>query len=132
MTAARPHFLQRPPRLPSDLGTQRTVMAADRTLMAWTRTALSMISFGFTIYKFLETIGQQTPLAHPHSPRQVGLFLVGLGTASMVFGTIGYWTTLRDLQKAGPFRLGRPALWVGVIVSLAGAALFITIIRHMV
>jgi hypothetical protein len=85
-------------------------MAADRTLMAWMRTALSMISFGFTIYKFLETVGQHTPLAHPHSARQVGLFLVGLGTVSMILGTISYWTTLRDLKKAGPFRLGRPAL----------------------
>ena len=29
-------------------------MAADRTLMGWLQTALSMISFGFTIYKFLQ------------------------------------------------------------------------------
>ena len=31
-------------------------MAADRTLMAWIRTTLSMISFGFTIYKFLQAM----------------------------------------------------------------------------
>ena len=35
-----------------DMARMRTLMAADRTLMAWVRTALSMISFGFTIFKF--------------------------------------------------------------------------------
>jgi len=29
-------------------------MAADRSLMAWVRTGLSMISFGFTVYKLLQ------------------------------------------------------------------------------
>lgn len=124
--------LHRPPRMPSDLGAQRTVMAADRTLMAWIRTALSMLSFGFTIYKFLETVAQQTPLAHPHSPRQVGLFLAGLGTACMVFGTISYWLTLRDLHKTERFRLGRPVLWIGMIISIAGVTLFYTIVRRAV
>jgi putative membrane protein len=33
------------------LAVKRNLMAADRPLMAWVRTALSLISFGFTIYK---------------------------------------------------------------------------------
>ena len=36
------------------LAVDRTRLAHERTLMAWIRTATSMISFGFTIYKFLE------------------------------------------------------------------------------
>ena len=55
--------------LPVDLGETRTIMAADRTLMAWIRTALSMLSFSFTIYKFLEGVAGQRALAHPNSPR---------------------------------------------------------------
>ena len=127
MSTASPHPLHRPPRLPSDLGAKRTVMAADRTLMAWVRTALSMLSFGFTIYKFLETVAQQSAVPPPHSPQQVGLFLAALGTACMVVGTISYWTTLQDLQAVERFRLGRPALYIGVIISLAGIGLFYTI-----
>ena len=38
------------------LALDRNKLAAERTLMAWVRTALSMISFGFTIYKFLQVI----------------------------------------------------------------------------
>ena len=36
------------------LAVDRTRLAYERTLMAWIRTATSMISFGFTIFKFLE------------------------------------------------------------------------------
>ena len=35
----------------TDLALGRNYMAAERTLMAWIRTSLSMISFGFTIGK---------------------------------------------------------------------------------
>lgn len=45
-----------PPKLADVLATERTRMAADRTLMGWTRTALSLTGFGFTIFKFLESI----------------------------------------------------------------------------
>jgi putative membrane protein len=107
-------------------------MAADRTLMAWIRTALSMLSFGFTIYKFLETIAGERPLAHPDSPQQVGIFLTGLGTASMVLGTLSYWATLRDLRKTEAFRLGRPTLWIALVISGAGILLFSAITSRMV
>ncbi len=36
------------------LAIDRTRLAYERTMMAWVRTATSLISFGFTIYKFFE------------------------------------------------------------------------------
>ena len=39
------------------LAIDRTRMAAERSLMAWVRTALSMITFGFTFYKFMLGLG---------------------------------------------------------------------------
>ena len=44
------------------LALDRNKLAAERTLMAWIRTALSMISFGFTIYKFLQVIDEQSAI----------------------------------------------------------------------
>ena len=41
-------------KLADILALERTRLAAERSLMAWVRTALSMISFGFTIYKFMQ------------------------------------------------------------------------------
>jgi len=36
------------------LAIERTRLAHERTLMAWVRTATSLISFGFTVYKFVQ------------------------------------------------------------------------------
>lgn len=130
MTASSSHKGR--PMLPSDLGTMRTVMAADRTLMAWVRTSLSMLSFSFTIYKFLETAAKQDVIARSNSPQQVGLFLAGMGTLAMVLGVISYWTTLKDLQRTEAFRLGRPSLIISAIMMLAGVALFVGIAGRVV
>jgi putative membrane protein len=118
--------------LPVDLGTFRTVMAADRTLMAWVRTALSMYSFGFTIYKFLEGAVEADAVARTGSPQKVGLFLVAMGTAAMVLGVISYWVTLSDLRRSEDFRLGRPTLFMAFLMMLGGVGLFIAILRRAV
>ena len=41
------------------LAMRRNFMAADRTLMAWIRTAISMIGFGFTLAKLFQALAQQ-------------------------------------------------------------------------
>ena len=46
------------------LAASRTLMAADRSLMAWVRTGLSMISFGFTIYKILQGFQEAGAVRH--------------------------------------------------------------------
>jgi putative membrane protein len=120
----------------TDLATTRTLMAADRTLMAWTRTALSMISFGFTIYKLLEGFREAgVHLAHPHSPRTIGLFLTGIGTISMVLGTIEYWRLIASLRAFQPVNQAvsvcRPTFFVALIMALAGSFLFMSIVVRL-
>jgi putative membrane protein len=110
----------------------RTILAADRTLMAWIRTALSMMSFGFTIYKFLDAAAKGGALERSDSPQRVGLLLVGMGIAAMVLGTGGYWMTLRDLMRIEEFRLGRPVLIMALIMTCLGIGLFVTIAGHLV
>ena len=55
-TQTTPDDLAEKPAPRLDEGTrlayERTVLAHERTLMAWLRTAVSLITFGFTIYKF--------------------------------------------------------------------------------
>jgi putative membrane protein len=120
------------PALPADLGAVRTVLAADRTLMAWLRTSLSMLSFGFTIYKFLETAAKAGALERPESPRRVGLFLVSMGTVAMIVGLLDYWVTLKAIERTGPFRLGRSVLFMSLLMAVAGVALFAAIIKRAV
>jgi putative membrane protein len=37
-------------KLSDRLAIERTMLAADRTILTWVRTSLSLIGFGFTIY----------------------------------------------------------------------------------
>ena len=116
----------------TDLATGRTLMAADRSLMAWIRTALSMISFGFTIYKILEGLQKNGgDLGHDYSPQTVGLFLTGLGTASMVAGTIEYWERVKTLRMYHAIKTWRPVFVMAMIMSLTGLFFFLSIVTKL-
>ena len=108
------------------------MMAADRTLMAWIRTALSLLSFSFAIYKILQDVEKAgRSLPHENSPRNVGLFLAGMGTVAIVMGTIEYWHTLRELRQDNAFRLMRPALIMAILMSVMGLLLVVGIITKL-
>ncbi len=116
----------------TDLAAKRTLMAADRTLMAWVRTALSMISFGFTIYKVLESFEDAgVHLAHPNTPRRVGLFLTGMGTISMVMGTIEYWRTLPALPGHQSYSIWRPSFVIALVMAVTGSFAFLSIVIRL-
>ena len=128
---------RRSPTAPVDpatsLASSRTVMAADRSLLAWVRTGLSMISFGFTIYKVLEGLAEAgVKPGRFESPRGVGLFLTALGTLSMAMGTVEYCFTVRAMRPFGDYRALRPALVMAAIMSLTGLAIFVSIGSRLV
>jgi putative membrane protein len=114
------------------LASQRTLMAADRSLMAWVRTGLSMISFGFTIYKILEGFQDSgAEVVQTHSPRSVGLFLTGMGTMAILLGTFEYWERRRSYLAFGDVELWRPAFVMALLVSATGVFLFVGIISRL-
>ena len=117
----------------TDLAIDRTVMAADRSLMAWVRTGLSMISFGFTIYKVIEGFAQQGGQLHSaNMARNVGLFLTGLGTVAIVMGTVEYLYRLKGLRRDRPnLRILQPSLVMALIMSVAGVLMFLGIISRV-
>ncbi len=116
----------------TDLALSRNLMAADRTLMAWVRTSLSLNSFGFTIYKVLLAFQQGGgQLPQGHTPRNIGLFLTGLGTVAMLLGTVEYWQSLKELHKVKEFRIWRASLVMAVLMSVMGVFLFISIMTKL-
>jgi uncharacterized membrane protein YidH (DUF202 family) len=69
----------------------RTIMALERTLMAWLRTAVTLISFGFTIYTILSSLNENaSEVLRPNAPRNVGLFLTFLGMLMLTVGILEY------------------------------------------
>ena len=113
------------------LALDRTRMAADRTLMGWIRTALSLIGFGFTIYKFLEAIQSKefgSQAMRPHSPQTVGLTLIGIGVFSLVIACIQHWKYVKKLRPDQPYRLWDLGLVVCGLIGLLGLAMIVSII----
>jgi inner membrane protein YidH len=104
------------------LAIDRTRLAAERSLMAWVRTALSMITFGFTIYKVLQAIQAQStvPALQPYAPRNAGLTLIGIGTFALITAAIQHWKYVRKLsnvQSHSPLDL---ALMIACLLALLG------------
>jgi putative membrane protein len=120
------------PADPPNLGAMRTMMAADRTLMAWIRTSLSMLSFGYTIYKVLQELQEAGKiLPHDTTPRTAGVFLSAAGTVALVMGVVEYSGTLHLLRKYYAFRLARPALIMATLMALTGVLLSVGILTRV-
>lgn len=107
----------------TDLAVDRTLMAASRSLMAWVRTGLSMIGFGFTLYKFLSS--GDSPGWSSQNPEQVGLFLIGLGILSIIFGAIEYTQTVGDLRRIYHCKYRKYPLIMAFLVGGLGGSLLI-------
>jgi putative membrane protein len=116
----------------TEMGSARTLMAADRTLMAWIRTSLSMVSFGFTIYKFLLYVRESlsNDILKAQGPRRFGIFLIALGTVSMVFGLIDYYKTYRQFQNISGRSPWSFTFFAGAATSFLGLYLLISILLH--
>jgi inner membrane protein YidH len=116
----------------TDMAVERTLMAAERTLMAWIRTGLSMLSFGFTIYKFLLYVKESLSanVLRAQGPRRFGIFLIGLGTASIIFGVIDYYRLAKSMEGASGRKPWTFVLLVGALTAFLGLFLFFTILIH--
>jgi putative membrane protein len=120
------------PRQPNDLALMRTILAADRTLMAWVRTSFTLLGFGFTIYAILKALQDAgNALPNENTPRNIGLFLSVMGICSILLGTVDYWMTLRELRKIETFRYVRPALIMALVMSAFGLFLFFGIVAKL-
>jgi putative membrane protein len=117
----------------TDWALERTFMAADRTLMAWVRTAISMIGFGFTLYKFLQYLHQQKPEGMPslEGPRNLGLAFIGLGLLSLVIAVIQDWHYTKRLQGEHHRRPFNLSLVVAGLVALIGVFTFTSVLLHV-
>jgi len=70
----------------------RTRLAVERTMMAYMRTAVALIGFGFTIFQFLERV-QEIPGRAVHFPRAawyLGLALIFCGVMAAVISLFEY------------------------------------------
>ena len=109
----------------NELAFERTILAENRTLMAWIRTSISMISFGFTIYKFFHEINQAaSPSPHFFTPRKVGMVMIGFGLLALIWGLTEHMAVTRKLKDNYPGVQKSKSAWLAVLVLLFGLVLF--------
>jgi len=91
--------------LANELAKERNRQSSDRTLMAWIRTAISLIGFGFAIaqsYQFLETDHVERTgkmLDTLHTPFIFGISFMVLGILGIMTGVIQYNRILERIKS---------------------------------
>ena len=84
----------------TQLSWQRSDLSNLRTLLAWARTSVSMIGFGFTIYNFYRGFLEELATAgRADAARNLGLALVAAGTVAMIVAVWNYRAVNRSLAR---------------------------------
>ena len=107
-------------------------------MMAWVRTAVALIGFGFTIVQFFDRLGSipgAAPPRFPEAPRYLGLMLISCGIGALIISIWQYRAGARYLRsgdfaaiagiEAGPKYM--PVLWVSFALIFVGLFAFFAV-----
>jgi len=103
-------------------------LANERTLLAWVRTGVGIMAFGFVVVKFSLfvrelslALGTKTPLPQFGYSGPTGIVLVAAGAISLILALARYRQTARQLDE-GSFRNSPLLLYftVGFVVAAGG------------
>jgi len=121
----------------SELSLSRTHLASERTMLAWIRTAVSLITFGFSIQQFFRTregLIQQERLI---GPTEVGIAMMVIGLIALLLATFENRAALRDWSVQYPRAAGYPPpprsraqFLAGLVGVLGMLALFVMLFRR--
>jgi putative membrane protein len=113
------------------LAVERTRVAYERTMMAWTRTSASLITFGFTIYKFFQLeMGTSPRPGQIMGPRGFGLTLICIGLVSLLLAAIQNRKSLQALTGRR-FPMSMVTIQAGIIALLGIVALLAIVIERL-
>jgi putative membrane protein len=115
------------------LAIERTRLAHERTLMAWVRTGTSLISFGFTVYKFFQfeiSKQQPVPAAGIIGPRGFALMMISIGLVALVLSTIEHRRSMKAMRtEFGSVPYSTAAIVASLVSGLGVVALLAVVLR---
>jgi putative membrane protein len=104
----------------------RVRFAAERTLLAYVRTGLALMGFGFVVARFglflreAAAAGQGiSPIRSPGASLVIGTGLVALGVFVTILAAREHARILRDIERGGAYTAPRWSLGMAVAWALA-------------
>ena len=106
-------------------------MAAERTLLAWIRTGLAMMGFGFVVARFglflreIAATRKTPPAPSIHLSVWLGTALVAVGVYAFIASAIGHIRFLRRLERGviEPEPRGPLGVMIGIVLAALGIAM---------
>jgi uncharacterized protein (DUF302 family)/uncharacterized membrane protein YidH (DUF202 family) len=111
-------------------------LAAERTVLAWIRTGLALMGFGFVVARFGLFLQQLQVIQHSPSAQSYGLSLwfgtalIAAGVAVNLLSARTHLRLMRDLERvgAGHPRRSNQAVMVAIFLALVGLAMAIYLV----
>jgi putative membrane protein len=107
----------------SNLDDPRVLFAAERTLMAWSRTAAGLMAFGFLLDRTTLLLGEEG--GRPHVAFWIALAFILLGVVLSALSIVQYRRSIADLR---PVEIPRGywvnlAAYANAVIGVLGVAL---------
>jgi len=118
--------------------TLRLHQANERTMLAWIRTGIALMAFGFAIARFgvflrqVASVGQVTVHQQAVGSAWVGAALVALGMLANLLATIRYAQIRRAIERGATGAPNALVVYVfGIIATLVGLVMTILLVRAL-